>query len=274
MPYLRIFQKLIVMILNIHYPVRRLLAFLWILSPLCVAGQIIPPGLGDIETGSWMALGLRQDIGNKNWSSTTYFGIAGRNGPDEINPFENHAAFVLNQEFKNRFHPKWEYSAAGSYRRQYQYEKENPQIAADPKFKQEFRIYGRFSYLYKTGKIEITPTFRQEVIKYYTPDFQDFPESLRLRSRFRIKAGLPLNPDKTHRLSLYSEQLFSVSQSGITGDWGDFRYSDSRFSIYYTWSPDAIPLSVDIGYMANVLGKKMNHTGHYLGVDLVIKNIF
>lgn len=251
------------------------IVILLISMPLLVSGQIIPPGLGKTNAGSWLSLGLNQEIGqNEKWSSTTYIGLGRKSGLEEKNPFDRHAIFVLNQEFKHRFHPKWTYSLAASYRNQDLYKKGTAGIPEDPRFKQEFRIYGRISFIEKIGKLEITPTFRQEVIKYYTPDFKDYAESLRLRSRFRIKASLPVDQDKTHKFSLYSEQLFSVSKSGISQDWESFKYSDSRFSFYYTWSPSRLPLSVNTGYMCNVLGSKFDHVAHYIGVDFMITNIF
>lgn len=247
-----------------------------LLFPAFVSGQIIPPGLGDVDAGSWMALGLKQDMGKENsrWTSSTYIGAGRKSTPDRKNPFEKHAILVFNQEFNHRFHSRWEYSIAASYRRQDLYKKDAPAIHDDPRFKQEMRLYGRMSYLLKISTLEITPTFRQEVMKYYTPDFSDFTESMRIRSRFRIKMSFPFDAAKVHRLSLYSEQLFSVSQSGTSGEWGSFQYSDSRFSVYYSLSPQQAPFSVNIGYMSNVAGRGPDYTGNYVGVDLILKNIF
>src|SRR5699024_767688 len=149
-----------------------------------------------------------------------------------------------------------------------------PDVHDDPRFKQEMRLYGKISYLYKVLNFDITPTLRQEVIKYYTPDFKDYSESLRIRSRFRIKVGLPLDANNIHRISLYSELVVSVCQSGVSNGWGSFNYSDSRFSVYYSWSPLQVPFSIDIGYMYNVVGKEPEYTGNYLGIDFVLKNIF
>lgn len=253
-----------------------LAVFFLLFLPVFASGQIIPPGLGDVDAGSWMALGLKQNMGKENsgWTSSTYIGAGRKSTPDRKNPFEKHAILVLNQEFYHRFHSRWEYSIAASYRRQDLYKEDAPATHDDPRFKQEMRLYGRMSYLLNISALEITPTFRQEVMKYYTPDFSDFSESMRIRSRFRIKLSFPFDTAKVHRLSLYSEQLFSMSQSGISGDWGPFQYSDSRFAAYYTFSPRQAPFSVNIGYMCNVAERRSDNTGHYVGVDLILKNIF
>src|SRR5690625_6586037 len=87
--------------------------------------------------------------------------------------------------------------------------------------------------MYRTDNLHITPKLRQELIKYYDSGFKDYSESIRLRSRFRIKFYYPLDSKAQHGIAAYSEQLFSVSQSGISNEWGNFRYSDSRFSLYY-----------------------------------------
>lgn len=248
------------------------MSFLVFLIPLSGYSQIIPAGLGEIDAGSWFALGWQQNIGQNQWSSTTYFGVGRRNEEGFKNPFQNHALLVLNQEFKNRFHDRWEYSLAGGYRNLTGINNQHPDKRNDDK--QEFRIYGRLSYLYQTGKLRITPTLRQEFIKYYDPDFKDYSESIRLRSRFRVKFYYPIDTKAQHGIAVYSEQLFSISQSGISNEWGNFRYSDSRFSLYYSWSPSELPLAINVGYMCNVIGKKWDHTAHYLGVDLLLKNIF
>jgi len=261
--------------MSLHRRYQTLLkSFLVFLIPLSGYSQIIPAGLGKIDAGSWFALGWQEDIGQNQWSSTTYFGVGRRNEEGSMDPFQNHALLVLNQEFKNRFHNRWEYSLAGGYRKQNLSGINNQHPDKRNDYKQEFRMYGRLSYLYRTGNLHITPTLRQELIKYYDSGFKDYSESIRLRSRFRIKFYYPLDSKAQHGIAAYSEQLFSVSQSGISNEWGNFRYSDSRFSLYYSWSPSELPFAINAGYMCNVIGKRGDHTAHYLGVDLLLKNIF
>lgn len=244
---------------------------------LAVNGQILPPGLGDIHYSSWLAFGINQDLDKQKengWRSSSYIGIAGQSNPDTDNPFKNPGVFIVNQEFYNRFYQNWEYSLALSYRRQHLYEKVFPFDRVVPSAKNEFRFYSRFSYLHKTDWVEITPTLRQEIAKYFTPDFKDYPENWRMRTRFRLKFRFPLNSAKTQSLLLYSEQLFSISQHAETKKWDRFKYKDSRFSAYYSLSPVWIPFTFNAGYMLNLVGSKSTYTGHYFALDVIWKNPF
>lgn len=239
--------------------------------------QVIPPGLGDTKMAGWMAFGIQQDldtVSGKGWSSTSYFGFGRMSDPDNYNLLQKPAIFILNQEFKNKFSEKWEYSLAFSYRNQKNYSDTEPYERTDPASKQEFRLYGRLSRIFKTSFVEITPTFRQELQKYFTGDFGSYPESFRLRSRFRVKFKVPLSMDEVHKLSLYSEQLFSTSLKTEPNRWTPFEYKDSRFSLYYTLSPKEIPWDFNMGYMNNLIGKKAPFSAHYVGLDLIWKNPF
>lgn len=238
--------------------------------------QVIPPGLGSTKMASWLAVGIQQDLDTaaRGWSSSTYVGVARMSSPDTYHLLEKQGVFVLNQEFKHDFHEDWEYSLAFSYRRQNEYDDHPPFEKEDPGLKQEFRLYGRFSRIFKVSSVEITPTFRQEYQKYFTPDFEVHDEKTRLRSRFRIKVAFPLTADKKHKLSFYSEQLFSTSLQKESREWTPFAYKDSRFSLYYSLSPETIPWTINLGYMNNLVGRKNVSSGHYLGLDFIWKNPF
>src|SRR5690606_40055434 len=95
-------------------------------------------------------------------------------------------------------------------------------------------LYGRFSYIFKTGRLKFTPTIRQEFRKFYAPDFTNTDENFQLRSRFRLQLAINLDVDKHHKLTFNSEQLFSISKE--TTQWSDFNYRESRFSLYYSYS--------------------------------------
>lgn len=253
-----------------------ILPCLLLLFNFIASAQVIPPGLGSTKAASWLAVGIQQDLDTaaRGWSSTTYVGVARMSSPDTHNMFEKQGVFIFNQEFKHDFHEDWEYSLAFSYRRQNEYEDEPPYEKEDPGLKQEFRLYGRFSRIFKISSVEITPTFRQEYQKYYTPDFHIHSEKTRLRSRFRIKVAVPLTSDKKHKLSLYSEQLFSTSLRRDSKEWTPFEYKDSRFSLYYSLSPETIPWTINLGYMNNLVGRKNASSSHYLGLDFIWKNPF
>lgn len=241
------------------------------------SSQIVPAGLGKTNLNSWIAFGVKQDLGNKKdggWSSVTYAGIGRISNQNSHNLFRYSGIFILNQEFYNRFYSNWEYSLALSYRKQDIYLKEAPYNHADPPFKNELRFYIRFSYLWKTNFMEITPTIRQEISKYYTPAWSDFSENLRLRTRFRLKFNIPLTPEKDHRLILFSEQLFSTSQNVSNRKWSPFEYADSRFSLYYSLSPQNTPVTFNFGYMLNWVNDSPDYTGHYFAIDAILNNPF
>ncbi len=256
---------------------KRLLFTFLLFLPLFSSGQIIPAGLGEHHMASWLAFGIKQKLDtlqDLGWQSTTYIATGRMSRPDNRSPLSREGLWVINQEFYNQFRPDWEYSFAFSYRRQNLYQKEAPYNKKDPGMKQEFRIYGRFSYFFQTPFMTITPTLRQEFQKYYDPDFNNYPESLQIRSRLRLKFSIPLVPDESHRLLLYSEQLFSTSYLSQTKNWTDFKYTDSRFSIYYSYAPQNIPFTFNLGYMNDLIGKSSPSSTSYLAFDLIWENPF
>lgn len=246
---------------------------LLIFVPFCLLAQIVPAGLGKTNYGSSLAYGVKQDLDtmqNRGWTSSTYIAMARVSGSETHNPLKKQGIFILDQEFYNQFHENWEHSIAASYRRQNLY----GVVPELPAFKNEFRLYGRFSYLLKRDKYEITPTLRQEFIKYYNPDFTDYTESFRLRTRLRLKLAVYLSPSKEHRVTLYSEQLFSSSYYVSTDEWREMGYNDSRFSVYYSYLPESIPFAFNIGYMSNLIGIDAPFLAQYFAIDIIWKNPF
>lgn len=193
-------------------------------------------------------------------------------GPQESSPFLKPAIFIVNQEFKNRFRESLEYTIALSYRRQNEYAKSFPFEVKG--IKQEFRLYSRFSYIIKKDWVEITSTFRQEFQKFFSEDFSNIAENIRLRSRFRLKFKFPLSEDKQHHLTFYSEQLFSVSNINTPSGWTSFKYRDSRFSLYYSFSPTQFPVTFNAGYMNNLLDGNPARSANYFALDIIWKNPF
>ncbi len=238
-------------------------------------GQITPPGMGKAKTGAWVAFGLKQQLDNqKKWQSMSYIGFARKSNLNNYDPLFKPAFFILNQEFSHQFHKHWQYSLAVSYRRQYEYFYKPPYEPKTPSLKQEFRLYGRFSYLLKTTRFSFSSTFRQEVRKFYSPDFKIVSEDLQIRSRIRLQFTVNLNATKTHRLIAGSEQLFSISKDTRLNTWTTFDYSDSRFSFYYSYSSQTQPFIFSVGYMNDLVGKKAPFSAHYFGFDLILENPF
>ncbi|WP_442787925.1 DUF2490 domain-containing protein [Flavobacterium suncheonense] len=242
-----------------------------------VFSQISPPGLGKTQIADWFAFGVRQEldtIEGKGWQSMSYIGVARKSNPDNYNPFYKPAILVVNQEFYHQFHETWQYSLALSYRRQDEYSDQPPYEHDDPRLKQEFRLYSRLSYIFSTSRIKLVPTFRQEFRKFYSPDFKNLDEDFQFRSRLRLQLTVNLDEDKQHRLIGSSEQLFSISKENKSNTRTDFKYRESRFSLYYSYSPKASPFIFSLGYMNNLVGQKNPFSAHYAGFDIVIENPF
>ena len=242
-----------------------------------VEGQISPPGLGNAKTALWVAGGLRNNLDSAGRvQSMSYVGMGRMSDPDNYNLVGKHAILVLNEEVYHQFHPHWQYSLALSYRWQMEYEDLAPYAAADPASKQEFRVYGRYSYSWKNKRFKVAGTARQELRKFFAPDFEDWEESWQLRSRLRGQLTVNLNKGQGHRLTLSAEALASVGMArGAWGAWGRFGYKESRLGVYYTVKPEGGRLLYSVGYMNNVLGKFGDLKGvHYLSLDVVWENPF
>ena len=240
-----------------------------------ITAQISSPGLGKANNANWFAVGVQQQLDTiqyKDWQSMTYVGVGRKSNPDTNNPFYKPAIFVINQEFYHQFHNNWQYSVALSYRKQNEYSDTFPYEEDDPKWKQEFRLYGRFSYIFKTGRLKFTPTIRQEFRKFYAPDFTNTDENFQLRSRFRLQLAINLDADKHHKLTFNSEQLFSISKE--TTQWSDFNYRESRFSLYYSYSPVKIPVTFSLKNKKNIVGATNSYAVDYFAFDMVFKDLF
>ena len=237
--------------------------------------QISSPGLGKANSASWFAIGFSEQIkgaNDKNWESMTYFGMGRKSNPDNNNPFYKPALLVVNQEFYQQFHKHWKYSFALSYRKENEYSNQFPYEYEDPKWKQEFRAYGRFSYILQTNHIKFEPTFRQEFRWFRAPDFSSADENFQLRTRFRLKLSTYLDAKKIHKISVSSEQLFAISQKNE--HWTAFKYTESRFSFYYSYAPKTLPFTIDLGYMKDVVGTKNGFQADYLAADIIFKDLF
>ncbi|MBW3130081.1 DUF2490 domain-containing protein [Hymenobacter profundi] len=240
-----------------------------------VFAQISPPGLGQAHTAEWLAVGIRQDLDSlKKWQSMSYIGVGRKSKPTDYNPLDKSSILVLNQEFYYRLHKHWQSSFAVSYRRQDEYADRYPYEHEDPAFEQEFRAYGRFSYVLENARFKFVPTFRQEFRKFYTPTFTREAESFQLRSRVRLQLTLNLDAAKVHRLIISSEQLFSASKLSASSQWMRLAYHESRFVGYYSLAPKSLPFIFDVGYMANRLGTTSPSYVHYIALDVIWKNPF
>lgn len=239
--------------------------------------QFSPPGLGKGKNASWFAFGIKQvlDTVNKK-ESTTYIGIGRKSTQDDTDPFNKMAILVLNQEFSNRYAKNWQYSYAISYRRQNEYESTAPYDVADPAIKQEFRIYGRYTYLTGTGNLKWKNTFRQEYRKFFNPNFTKCDEDYQFRTRLKTQLNVDLGTQNIHHIIGSAEALFSTSKIyKPTSEWTKFDYKESRFGLYYSLTPSEIPFTFDFGYGYNLIGKGSKTSGvNYIAIDVVWNNPF
>jgi len=256
----------------IKMSVRLYSLLLSILFSATAFAQLSPPGMGNTKTAFWSAIGVSQKL-NENTTSKTYFGSGYISGNKNDNPFNNPSIFVLNEELYHKLNDNWKYSYALSYRRQQEYD-ENFEIPASAGIKQEFRLYGRLAYTTYLGRTKWTTTFRQEIRKFYDDNFARVPEDLQLRSRLKTQLSVPLGITAESSIMGSAEALFSIANDSNEG-WGSPDYKESRFCLYYCYSPDNLPVTFDIGYMNDLIG----YGGHitdasYLAVDVIIKNPF
>lgn len=239
--------------------------------------QLSPPGLGKAKNASWFAFGVKQSLDSlKHIESTTYIGIGRKSSPDESNPFSKMAVLVLNEEISNRFRENLEYSYALSYRRSTLYDSNAPYEELNPAIEQEFRVYGRFSYSKETEGIKWKNTFRQEFRKFFNPDFTKTEENFQLRTRLKTQLNVDLGTQKIHHLIGSAEALFATSKDNYpVNQWSKFAYKESRFALYYSFSPREIPFVFDLGYMYNLIGKRSTISDvNYMAIDVIWKNPF
>ncbi|WP_165850779.1 DUF2490 domain-containing protein [Chryseobacterium sp. 5_R23647] len=228
-----------------------------------LSAQISPPGLGHAKTASWLAAGVKQKL-SKNWESMSYFGM-GRTGETSLNPIEKPSILVLNQEFYKQLKNNWKYSFAVSFRNQ----KEKNTADNNIVDQQEIRLYGRLSHVFKSSKLKVTPTFRQEFRKFFAPKSLEDAESFALRSRLRLQLSIDLNEDASKKIILSSEQLFSTEKDAVSKEWSDWKYHESRFLAYYSVTPKNSAVTFDIGYMNNLVGGSHPYDVSYLAFDVV-----
>jgi len=247
--------------------------FLVLYTANCNA-QLSPPGLGTTQSAFWGAVGVRQQLDAKN-TSVTYVGIGRISEPEgDANPFKKQSIIVLNQEFYHKLNTRWQYSYALSYRRQNQYSSKEPYGAEWPTIHQEFRGYGRISYTTKIASVKWKSTFREEVRKFYTHDFETVADDFQLRSRFKTQATIPLDNHSESSLIGSAEALFSIGNDDTEG-WSNFEYKESRFCLYYSYSPDSMPVTFDIGYMNDLIGHGHHiKDANYLAFDIILENVF
>lgn len=252
------------------------ICFLFFLTAFSGYSQLTPPGLGsNSNVNSWFAIALDQRLDTSGrFSSTTYLGIAGESTVENANMFRHLGIIVINEEVKYRFGTGWSVSLAASYRHQNEFEKTYPYLAAEDRFKQEFRIYSR---IVKSWKKKWIPSiaFRQEYRRFYDPEFRDWSISSAFRSRVKFQSEFNLIPSKKLRVLIGTEFLFSTEFREKTQSWQHFEYGETRLSAFISYHSNNNHLIYTLGYMNDLLHVSAgNKSVHYLAAAIVFKNIF
>lgn len=249
-----------------------LIAFFSIVFHSVCFAQFSPPGLGKINTATWFAVGVKEKLNDKKTiSSATFLGVGRTSNPDNYNPLQRSAIYVVNQEVGFRFAKHWESAGALSYRWQNNYKAEKPYELDTPNGQQEIRTYGKISYLNHLGSMEYSFTFRPELRFFFNPDFNAADKKAQFRTRFRGKVGFPLNASKTTRIIETTEVLLATNE---TENWDQFQFNESRFCVYYSVKIPQQKITLNVGYMNDLLIKPTVHDAHYLAIDISISDLF
>ncbi|HJS01173.1 MAG TPA: DUF2490 domain-containing protein [Flavobacterium sp.] len=249
-----------------------LLVFLSFLFHSVCFAQFSPPGLGKINTATWFAVGVKQKLNDKKTiSSATFLGVGRTSNPDNYNPLQRSAIYVVNQEITHHFAKHWEYAGALSYRLQNNYKTEKPYQLDSPGNQQEIRTYGKISYLDHWGLMDYSFTFRPELRFFFDPDFSTADKKAQFRTRFRGKIAFPLNASKTNKLIGTAEVLLATNK---TQNWDQFQFNESRFCLYYSIKIPQQKITLNVGYMNDLLLKPVVHDAHYLAIDIAISDLF
>ena len=236
-------------------------------------GQLSPPGLGKAKTASWAAFGVQHKLdstGNKY--AVAYVGMGRKSSPDNYNPVDKPAILVLNYEIYNKFKPNQQYSYAISYRRQNEFDSEAPFHKEG--IEQEFRVYGRYAYTANLGKFKWKNTIRQEFRKFFDADFNEVDENFQLRTRVKSQLTYPISEKNKQSLALSAEGLFATSyMNDVEKHWTKYAYKETRLGLYYMFQIPNSPLTMDIGYVNNLIRNysEVKSGVHYVAVDLVWK---
>lgn len=237
--------------------------------------QVSPPGLGDTNAASWLALGLRQDLNeDKTFESMTYVGYGAISDDDNYSLTSKPSIIVINQEFLNDLNKNLKLSYALSYRNQKEYEINELTNTEFSKTQKEFRVYSKLAYINQLGRVKLTQTVRQEVRRFVDSDWKNTSNPLQLRTRLKTQVAVSLDIKEQHTLTFGAESLFSTSKNNYTKKWDSFKYNEARFTMFYTFRPKNTPVAISIGYMNNLIKKNTTHSVHYASLDFVFEDPF
>jgi hypothetical protein len=241
--------------------------------------QISPPGLDGTKIVSWGVVGFSQAL-SKRLTLTVYGGAARMSDPKSWELAHKQGIAVYNHEFLYKLSPKWQVSAANSFRVQKLYSEESPYEAEDPSYRYELRYYGRLYYRQQFNKVSVNYAFRPEARTFYSPDWEASSRPLELRFRLKATASLPINQDKTNFIISGNEFLTAVDeyQSAIPADhhhtWSNYHFTEDRFIVYFRHlfkKPDVV---LDLGLMEQFKSGGHMDPVSYVCFDVLFQNPF
>lgn len=254
----------------------RLTLLLIILFSMNDFAQISPPGIGKTNLISWFAFGIKQALdSNQTRFSNTNIGFGRSSKPDDYRIFSRPTIFVVEEEFQHLFAQHWKYAVALSYRRKNVYNDDAPFEASTPRFKNDFRIAAKGEYHFGFKKSNISTGLKQELTTSFTPRFSlALPTNLELRTRLYTKYQFEISSNKEHRLKLGAELYFRSRHYLQERKWGNLEYSETMFSLYYSFHPKNAPLTFDLGYVCDLIDMDHIFMAQHLALDVIWKNPF
>jgi hypothetical protein len=250
--------------------------FITFMSANPVNAQIAPPGLNNTNVAAWFAVGLKQKLDSAGKiQSMAFVGWERIGNPTYNNPFQKTGIFMISEEVSYRFLKNWQSALGVLYMRQNFYKTSPPFDNLDPYVRQEFRVYGKFTHVYSTNKLNFTTQITPEYRKFYGPNFNHWRESVQLRTRLKFQLQVNLTKTKQHRLTLSTELFFSASKLiSPVKKWKSMDYKETYFYLAYTFAPKKTPFLFSLGYMNDLIGKQKAYSIHYIGLDVIWMNPF
>ncbi len=226
--------------------------------------------MGGRDFGLWTALAVKQNLDTTgNRKIIAYLGNGRLSAPGNNLPTVRQGILVANAEYFQRFHPRFMFSTALSYRFHNEY-RDPPHGAGETSLRQEYRFYARLYYLLETRRMQFALVFRQEFRLFSTVDFVLSNEVLQPRSRFRAELAAYLDSKLKHRFTFRAEQLFSFSIFTNRSP-RPFQLRDTRVSAYYSLCLPKMTISLGAIQLINV---GLPRSGVNVGVDVTLRDPF
>lgn len=250
--------------------------FIFMITLLTANAQITPAGFDNTKFVSWQAFGVKQTLDTLNKKSIlVYLGGGLESRLDDLNLFERPGIFVSDQRFQHKFHANWKYNIGLSYRKQHHYSSEFPYDHESPSIVNEIRTYSTIAYSNSIKKMTWELAFKEEFRTFFTKEQIKPKYPINLRSRLKLKLKWNLDDRKKHGIIFQAESLFSIGRENTVNHlWSQFKYSDSRLSLFYTYSPKNIPFNFEFGYMNELRGIKNKEDINFLAFNIIWINPF